>query len=99
MGISFKVIKEDREMIKRIVDRFIENYRGPVNWEDYRVDLIMSIVACHVNGCPLDLEKLDAAHPNVLVHDVLGIHLHLNHDTGELDDCFYPKTAKKESHE
>lgn len=95
MGISFDASKEDQELIGRIVDRLIENGCGLVNVGDYRVDIMMSVTACHVNGCPLDLEKLDAAPLGVLDHDVLGIHLHLNHETGELDDYFYPKTAKK----
>lgn len=94
MAISFDVYKEDQVLIDRVVDRFIAQY-DPGVMEDYRTDIMMSITACHANGCPLDLEKLSISPCPVLCHDVWGIHQHLNHETGGLVGNFWPKTATR----
>jgi len=53
----------------------------------------MDLEACHTHGCPLDLETLRKAKKSDLMHDVAGIHSHIDHDTGELRDCFVPRCA------
>ena len=62
---------------------------------DLGVDVIstaLDLESCHA-VCPLDLGGLLAAHPVNLAHDIGGINRHLDHDTGELVDCFCPRYA------
>lgn len=49
----------------------------------------------HLNGCPLDLEAMAKGRATDLVHDVFGIHRHFNRKTGQLENCFLPRFAKK----
>ena len=48
----------------------------------------MDLQACHTCGNPLDLAGLLAAKPGDFAHDITGINAHLDHDTGELGECF-----------
>lgn len=57
----------------------------------------MDIAAAHLNGCPLRLEELADADNFNFAHDVLGINRHLNRETGELQDCFLPRYAARDS--
>lgn len=55
----------------------------------------MDLYACHrVNS--LNLEKLLASKEFDFLHDVLGINRHLDHETGELKDCFWPRCGGRE---
>lgn len=56
----------------------------------------MDLEACHSNGCPLDLERMQEAKQSDLMHDVGGIRRHLDRDTGALRDFFVPRFAKAE---
>ena len=59
---------------------------------DLRVmNVAMDLMACHTNGCPLKLDDLLAAPGDSFLHDVCGIAAHIDHDTGELHDCFLPR--------
>lgn len=60
-----------------------------------RIDAMLDVSACHLNGCPLDLERLLSADDFNFIHDVSGIHRHLNRVTGELADCFRPRFAAR----
>lgn len=53
----------------------------------------MDITATHLNGCPLDLVDLLDAPDFDFLHDVLGIRRHIDRTTGQLADCFLPRTA------
>lgn len=55
--------------------------------------LQMDVIACHANGCPLDLARLAAADDFNFVHDVFGINRHIDRKTGRLRDCFLPRFA------
>src|ERR1044072_4676006 len=48
--------------------------------------LLLSLTACHANGCPLDLDGLISANDTHKAHDIFGIHGHIDHNTGELID-------------
>jgi hypothetical protein len=61
-----------------------------------QIELWMDIVACHANGCPLDLDRLAQADDFNIAHDVFGISRHLDRETGELTDCFLPRFASKQ---
>jgi len=60
-----------------------------------RLDVSMDLTACHLNGCPLDLDGLLNAERFDFVHDVTGICRHIDRTTGELRDCFLPRYAAK----
>lgn len=57
----------------------------------------MNIVAVHISGCRLDLLGLLEARSFDLFHDVFGIGVHLNKETGQLENCFLPRYAEKEA--
>lgn len=77
-------------MITQILDRLdIRSER--------RMSIELSMRACHVNGCPLDLEAmLNAEREFDVVHDVYGIDRHTSRETGRLQDCFWPRFAKQQ---
>lgn len=50
----------------------------------------------HSNGNPLDLAALLSFKPQDFTHDVIGISLNINRETGQLQNCFLPRCAKKE---
>ncbi|MDF1565302.1 MAG: hypothetical protein P1V51_19855 [Deltaproteobacteria bacterium] len=52
-----------------------------------------TLTLAHLNGCPLRLEELAAASDYDLLHDVTGIHNHLDRETGKLTGCFLPRYA------
>ena len=57
------------------------------------MDCQMDLAATHLNGNPLDLEKLmdfDDANFN---HDIVGIKVNINRNTGELENCFSPRCS------
>lgn len=54
---------------------------------------IMDLEACHSNGCRLNLYKLRDADDFNLAHDVFGIIIHLDRNTGKLKDFFLPRFA------
>jgi hypothetical protein len=60
-----------------------------------RLELAMDLTACHANGCPLDLGALLQAPDADFAHDVWGIRRHLDRDTGQLGDGFYPRYARR----
>lgn len=55
-----------------------------------RLQFSISLTACHLNGCPLDLDGLLNTDQFNLMHDVCGIHQHINHEDGSLSD-FRPR--------
>lgn len=63
-------------------------------------DIQMDIAATHLNGCPLDLNRLLNAGGFDFYHDIFGIRRHLNRTTGKLKD-FNPRfaSALPEDHE
>jgi hypothetical protein len=56
-------------------------------------DWIMDLEATHCSGCPLNLEKISHADDFNFAHGVFGIARHLNRDTGELENLFWPRYA------
>lgn len=60
------------------------------------LDWQMDITATHLNGTPLDLDRLLAFDDLNFVHDVFGIARHLDRSTGKLQNCFVPRSAQPE---
>lgn len=91
MAINFSASKEDAETISKIADRAIKLYKE-VHGEDLeKLDMVMDITACHMNGCPLKLQALLAAGEFDFAHDVFGISNHIDRKTGKLTRCFLPR--------
>lgn len=88
MTIDLDVTSEELEKILKIIGRF-EGFGKVMNC----MSLEMDIVACHRNGCPLDLDGLLAADDFNLAHDVVGISNHINRETGKLERHFLPRYA------
>lgn len=61
------------------------------------LDIHLDIVATHCNGNPLRLQDLLDADDFSLLHDVSGIALHLNRETGKLENHFRPRFSKREA--
>ena len=91
--INWSLEYPDERIIHQIVDRAMELYNA-VQVDDDRTTCLMDITACHLNACPLDLQKLLDADDGNFAHDVLGIRRHINRNTAQLEDCFIPRCAK-----
>jgi len=96
-GPSFHITTGDHELILRIIDRAFTPLKGeqdsPMLSRDQRFDMMMSIVTCHANGCPLRLTDLLNADDFSFRRDVLGIANNIDTSTGRLDNCFRPRYA------
>ena len=87
--ISFKVTKEERATIDKIVERAILEEMAPD-----RIELAMDLAATHSNGCPLDFEKLLAFDSFNFAHDIYGIRRHIDRRTAQLLNFFVPRCAR-----
>lgn len=88
--ISWTVSEDDAAMIQAIVGRAEKDLLV-----GDRMTLVMDLTACHANGTPIDLVALVLADYFTFSHDVCGIQRHINRETGQLEDCFVPRTAAK----
>lgn len=106
MTVSFETSKEDFALIDRILNRYFKRLEEVVadmrrtgdteaKLPD-RLHVAMDLIATHVNGTPLDLQRLLDAPDFDFFHDIGGIRRHLNRETGKLGDHFLPRTAKME---
>jgi len=93
--LNFQTSSEDFKYIISIVMRheveFPDIYKGK------RLEAVMDISMTHTNGCPLKLRDLFMAKSFDFYHDVIGIRLYLDRNTGKLADCFLPRYAQQEA--
>jgi hypothetical protein len=90
---------QDTYLIDKIVERAVQFQKkkmalAPALWrgpESFRMDLL----ATHLNGCELDLPRLLAVPDDLFAHDIFGIFLHLDRDTGVLRDGYLPVCRKE----
>lgn len=97
MPILFNKMKCSKGETKQLIDIMLRA-ASLMNFEvrgSSRLEVSMDLTACHCVGCPLDLEGLLTATPSDLVHDVAGIMANINRETGELENCFMPRYARK----
>lgn len=93
----FTATSAEREIIERVAKRAIVLYRKHNPDTDIdELDIQMDLEACHCNGCPLRLADMVQADDFNLMHDISGINVHLNHDTGKLEGWFLPRFADME---
>ncbi len=89
-AVRFALSKKDEATMRLIV------FRVSVRVPKHELQsLEMDIVACHLNGCRLDLARLAAADDFNFWHDVYGIRAHMDRRTGTLTDHFLPRFKKR----
>ena len=88
--LNWETSREDMLIIVKIAER-VEAMNLV---EPNRRKLMMDIEACHNNGNPLDLQGLLEANEGDFRHDITGIIVHLDRQTGALSDCFCPRYSK-----
>lgn len=86
--INFDVSSYDAAVIDAISDRV---YSRVSNCYRTRLELVMDITATHANGNPLRLDDMLIGSDMDLLHDVYGIHRHLDRRTGKLGGFFVPR--------
>lgn len=92
--INWKASKAEYKQINAIVDRAVKlAERHGVDYTD-RSTVQMDLLACHLNGMPLDLDKLASADDFNFAHDVFGIAEHINRETGQIERFFVPRCHK-----
>ena len=91
--ISFDCPKEDVEKVVEIAKATISACKAYGIEHDNRTTVMMDLMACNANGCPLDWDRLLKFDDANLLHDVLGIRKHINRTTGKLEGCFVPRCA------
>ena len=97
---SFEVIaskgdttKEDYEAMSRVADRW-NSLREKAGVDAVsKIHLVMDLDVAHTN-CPIDFEKLESFGDGDFSHDIGGIYSYVNRETGELDNCFVPRSAR-----
>jgi hypothetical protein len=92
--ISWEISELDHDLAIAIAQRaddrgFYRDFPHP-----FRI-AFMDIIACHANGNPLDLAQLLMINDYEFMHDVCGIRDHIDRDTGQLRDCFVPRTTRR----
>ena len=96
--LKFKASKEDSDKISAVVHRAMKAAKK--YGVDYPpLDCAMDITAAHLNGCPLDFDKLLEFDDFNFAHDVFGIRRHINRESGQLEDCFLPRCYAHEAKE
>lgn len=91
--VNLHTTPTDLQKITKIVVRAASLLNLEQTLSSSRIDLSMDLCACHVNGCPLDLDGLLESKPGDFVHDIAGISGHIDRATGQLQDGFTPRYA------
>lgn len=88
--INWRVSRRDHALIRRIVVRAIASPSLGLSTKDTQ-DVEMDLIAVHANIHPLRLEELAEADFFNFAHDIAGIRRHLNRETCELENQFWPR--------
>ena len=89
--INWDLPAADSELMDKVMDRV---KRHGITESDRLLNVHMSLTACHLNGTPLDLQKLLDFDDFDFVHDVTGIDAHTSRVTGKLTGWFLPRCAR-----
>ena len=95
--INFKSTPADAAIIRKLAirARALETEHGGQARD--QMDWVMDFTATHLNGNPLDLEKLLKADDFNFMHAAFGICRHLDRETGALGDFFSPRCSLPEA--
>jgi hypothetical protein len=92
MNIAWeKLNNADLSLIHEITKRYVKMTGNRIN----QMTVEMDISACHISGNPLDLERLLSAKDFDFIHDIGGIRVSIDRETGKLMNCFDPRYSKK----
>ena len=83
-----KLTHSDLAKVNQAVDRALEL----LPWESMKMDLHMDLTASVIQG-HINLDKLLTFDDSNFIHDVVGVVQHLNRQTGEMMNCFLPRSA------
>jgi hypothetical protein len=91
--------KTEMQTIRAIADRAVGLYRQYDSIEERDVNFVRTatvheVTIVHREIVPLRLSALLAADKVDFVHDILGIHRHLDSSEQMLTECFHPRFAK-----
>jgi hypothetical protein len=89
--INLETTMEESDLILAIVKRAQRD--GLLNGVTDFINSIMDITSTHCNGCAMNLQKLLDFSTINFAHDLYGIHNNLNRKTGQLENCFLPRSA------
>ena len=95
MSINWDAVtKETMDYTNRCADRLL-NIGEKIKSETQPdvVGVMMDLCAASLTT-PIDFEKLLKSDIHDFIHDILGIANHLDRDTGELRNCFLPRSAR-----
>lgn len=92
--INWRCSREELDCVSRIVGRALVLYRRANGRCLDSMSTEMDVLAAHLNGCPLDLFRLEKFPDFDFMHDVVGIINHIDRKTGKLGDCFVPRCAR-----
>jgi hypothetical protein len=87
---NWEITHEDYDVLNEVVNRAL---RELTDYPDDKRTLVMDLMACHANGCPLYFKGLLQAPMQDFSHDIYGIRQHINRDNGKIEDCFTPRFA------
>jgi hypothetical protein len=90
LSFSKPITMHDSRLIQEIANRAVNEL--PYD----RFEITMDIEAVH-EVTPLDLERFLNANFMDFLHDIVGIHRHIDRATGELRDCFSPRFTKQKA--
>jgi len=91
--VSFAICKPDAGLIRKIVARALIWYNKEGEEAPDRLTLEMDLIAAHLSK-PLRLAELFAADNFNFIHDVAGIHCHMDRRTGKLSNHFSPRFSR-----
>jgi len=93
--VKFDATPREANVIHRIAHRAFSELTLARERDPFKItDVMLDVEAVHCNGCPLRLDEFLKAGPFDFAHDLLGIRLHLDRETGQLMDCFTPRFAQ-----
>lgn len=93
IGVQFADLSAEEEaLVRKIVSRANRMLKTRGHKLD-GLSLYMDIAATCAHT-PLDLRQLAEFPDFDFVHDVFGIMRHINRRTGELENCFVPRSAR-----
>lgn len=93
--ISFHVDIQTARLISKVAARTTA-HAEQIGFEYDKETAEMDLTAAHANGCPIDFVALLDSDASNFGHDVFGIRSNLDRTTGELRNCFVPRSALRE---
>lgn len=78
------------KLIGQVADRALIVLEG---WD--KMTICMDLWLCIEGGCDLDLEGMTTCRLPDLIHDIWGINLNLDRQTGKLENCFSPRMRRR----